>query len=50
MNTHRYQTQIVKIIGEEHRTADDIFVKMRKKFDRIGIATVYRNLDKLVDD
>jgi hypothetical protein len=25
-------------------------VKMRKKFDRIGIATVYRNLDKLVDD
>ncbi len=33
-----------------HPTADEVFVRVRKKLPRISLGTVYRNLNKLADE
>lgn len=45
----KYHQTILKILGEDHLTADDIYDIMRKKYGRIGIATIYRTLEHLVE-
>lgn len=45
----KYHQTILKILWEDHLTADDIYDVMRKKYGRIGIATIYRTLEHLVD-
>lgn len=33
----------------DHPTADEVFMEVRKEHPRVSLATVYRNLDNLVD-
>ena len=49
-------TQQREVILEElnkyhgHPTADELFVKVRKRLSRISLATVYRNLNRIQAD
>ena len=45
----KYHQTILKILWENHLTADDIYDIMKKKYGRIGIATIYRALEHLID-
>lgn len=45
----KYHQTILKILGDDHLTADDIYDVMKKKYGRIGIATIYRTLEHLID-
>jgi len=49
-NQHRYKKEIELICKESHRTAEEIFKKLKKDYFFLGIGTVYRNLQELVDD
>ena len=40
--------QLVKR-SQKHLTADDVYAEVRRTLPRISLATVYRNLEKLVD-
>ncbi len=48
VKTPQYQNQIIKICTNSHLTANQIYNKLQKKHPQIGIATVYRNLKRLV--
>ena len=45
----KYHQTILKILWDDHLTADDIYDVMKKKYGRIGIATIYRTLEHLID-
>ena len=50
--THRMTKQRQAVLDElnavmDHPTADELFVRLRKKLPRISLATVYRNLELL---
>jgi len=45
----KYHQTILKILGDDHLTADDIYDIMKKKYGRIGIATIYRTLEHLIE-
>ncbi len=45
----KYHQTILKILWDDHLTADDIYDIMKKKYGRIGIATIYRTLEHLID-
>lgn len=49
-NIHRYKTEIITLTTTGHRTAEDIFKKLRKNYIFLGIGTVYRNLTELVTE
>lgn len=50
-NQNRYKTEIVRLLDNgQHRTADHIFKKLKKDYLFLGIGTVYRNLQELVDE
>jgi len=48
-NKHRYQKEILLLCDQWHRTAEDIFKELKKNYFFLGIGTVYRNLQELVD-
>lgn len=47
----KQRNEILRIVRscKEHPTADEIYMKMREKFPKISIATVYRNLEQLCE-
>lgn len=47
MNKHRYQKEIILLCKESHKTADQIYQNLKKLYPKIGIGTVYRNLNEL---
>ncbi len=49
-NKHRYKKEIELICQQWHWTADEIFAKLKKNYFFLGIGTVYRNLQELVDE
>lgn len=48
-NKHRYQKEILLICQQWHWTAEDIFKELKKNYFFLGIGTIYRNLQELVD-
>ena len=50
MNYTKVKDNIYEVVYENptHMTAEEVYVKMLKTNSTIGIATVYRNLAKLV--
>jgi Fe2+ or Zn2+ uptake regulation protein len=50
MSRSKYHDAILKVIGDKHLTVDDIYDSLKKKYESVGIATVYRNIDNLVDE
>lgn len=49
-NQHRYKKEIQLICEEGHRTAEEIFKNLKKHYFFLGIWTIYRNLQELVDE
>ena len=47
MKTPYYYGDILKICENNHLTADEIFVKLKKKYPTVWISTIYRNLKYL---
>lgn len=47
---HMYKKEIHKICTHQHLMIEDIIKKLREKFPKAGLSTVYRNLDEMVDD
>ena len=52
MNHSKHKEKIYEIIYSNplHLTADDIYYKLREVDSSVGIATVYRNIAKLVEE
>ncbi|MDD7457942.1 MAG: transcriptional repressor [Clostridia bacterium] len=52
MNYTKVKDNIYEVVYENptHMTAEEVYVKMLKTNSTIGIATVYRNLAKLVEE
>ena len=49
-NIHRYKTEIITLTQTGHRTAEEIYKKLKKTYFFLGIGTVYRNLTELVNE
>lgn len=49
-NKHRYKKEITLLCEQWHWTAEEIFNKLKKDYFFLGIGTVYRNLQELVDE
>ena len=50
-NQNRYKTEIVRLLDNgQHRTAEKVFNELKKDYFFLGIWTVYRNLQELVDE
>lgn len=50
-NQNRYKTEIIRLLDDgQHRTAEKIFNTLKKDYYFLGIWTVYRNLQELVDE
>ncbi|MCD8287139.1 MAG: transcriptional repressor [Clostridia bacterium] len=47
-----YRKKILDIVlsSEDHPTADDVYVTLRKEGTRVALATVYNNLNALCDE
>lgn len=50
MASLKYSTPILKILGEEHLSVDDIYDRLKQKHGRVSIATIYRTLDNLLEE
>lgn len=48
MKKHYYLADILQLCTHNHLSAEDIFLSLKKKFPMIAQGSVYRNLDKLV--
>ncbi len=48
-NQHRYKKEIELLCQKGHRTAEQIFTQLKKDYFFLGIWTIYRNLQELVD-
>lgn len=46
----KYAEEILNIVNHstEHLTAEQIFLRMKKKYDKVVLATIYNNLNALV--
>lgn len=44
-----YHNDILNICTENHLTADEIFTNLKKIHPQVGISTVYRNIEELVN-
>jgi Fe2+ or Zn2+ uptake regulation protein len=49
-NVHRYRNEIIAITDTWHRIADEILHKLKETYPLIGVGSVYRNLNELVED
>jgi len=49
-NIHRYKNEIISLTQTGHRTAEEIYKKLRRIYLFLGIGTVYRNLTELVNE
>ena len=47
---HMYKKEIKKICMYKHLVIEDIVKRLREKFPKAGLSTVYRNLDEMVAD
>ncbi len=47
MKTHSYLWDIKKICDNNHLTVDEIFLKLKNIYPKIGKSTVYRNVEEL---
>ncbi len=47
---HMYKKEIKKICTHQHLVIEDIIKRLREKFPKAGLSTVYRNLDEMVAD
>lgn len=45
---HMYKKEIKKICTHQHLVIEDIVKRLREKFPKAGLSTVYRNLDEMV--
>ena len=43
-----YKKEIKKICTHQHLVIEDIIKRLREKFPKAGLSTVYRNLDEMV--
>lgn len=50
MKKHYYLADILKLCTYNHLSAEDIFLWLQKKHPMIAQGSVYRNLDKLVQE
>ena len=50
MKTHFYLNDIIEICNHKHLCAEDIFLALQKKYPHIAKASIYRNIDKLVQE
>lgn len=50
VKVHMYKKEIKKICTHKHLVIEDIVKKLREKFPKAWISTVYRNLDEMVKD
>lgn len=48
MKTHFYLEDILKICDHKHLCAEDIFLALQKQHTSVAKASIYRNIDKLV--
>ncbi|NOZ44017.1 MAG: hypothetical protein GXP45_02555 [bacterium] len=49
MKTHNYLKDIVNICDHQHLSVEDIFYQLQKEHPQIAKASVYRNIEKLVE-
>jgi len=49
-NKHRYKSEILHMIWDNHITAQDLHAKLKKIYPFIWLWTVYRNLTELVEE
>lgn len=47
MRKHQYRQVICEVCDCHHRTAEDVFLAVQKKYPQVGKATIYRNLESL---
>lgn len=47
MKTHSYLSDIKKVCDNNHLTVDEIFLKLKDIYPKIGKSTVYRNVEEL---
>jgi Fe2+ or Zn2+ uptake regulation protein len=50
VKVHMYKKEIKKICTHQHLIIEDIVKRLREKFPKAGVSTVYRNLDEMVKD
>ncbi len=50
MRVHKYKNEIANICYHKHLTTDDIYDKLKKIYPKVGISTVYRNVDEMVKE
>ncbi|MDR0369554.1 MAG: transcriptional repressor [Candidatus Peribacteria bacterium] len=44
---HLYQKEIQRICSHQHLNVGEIFTELKKKFPKVGISTVYRNVEEM---
>jgi len=49
MKIHKYTKDIVEICNMKHLSADNIFIQLKRKYPNVAKASIYRNIDKLVE-
>lgn len=47
---HFYKNEIVNICYKNHLSVDKIFYKLKKLYPKVGLSTVYRNVEELIID
>ena len=48
MARYKYASLIKELVGEGHLTTDDVYDALRKKWQRVSIATIYRTLEYML--
>lgn len=49
-NMHRYKAEIIALTETWHRTAEQLFKKLKKTYYLLWIWSIYRNLTELVEE
>jgi len=49
MKKHFYLDEIINICNNKHLSAEEIFLELKKVYPKVWQASVYRNIDKLVE-
>lgn len=49
MARYKYHTLIKDIVADGHYTADDLYGAIRKKWQKVSLATIYRTLEYMVE-
>ena len=42
--------EIIEVLGSSHFTAEDVFEAIKKQGKNVGLTTIYRHLDKMVNE